>query len=64
MPATATVLKTKLQLRYEKGSKTFANCTEDAGVQDLLDTADAIGTLQNKPVEKVIKIVESEIVNA
>lgn len=62
MAIESTVTKTKLQLKYEDGSKTYSNCKIDATDESIFNTAGAIAALQNQEVEQIIKVVESEIV--
>lgn len=64
MAVAASALKTKFQLKFEKGSRTYANCKEDAADENIFAAASTIAGLQKKPVEKVVKIVESELANA
>ncbi|NLP45928.1 MAG: DUF1659 domain-containing protein [Epulopiscium sp.] len=62
MAIATNPLKTKLQLKYEKGSKTFSNCRHDVTDQDLFDVGEAINGLQEKPAEQIVKVVESQLV--
>ena len=64
MAISNETLGTKMQLRYEKGSKTFSNCRVDATDEQLYNAALSINSLQNKAVAQIRKIVESELVDA
>ncbi|MDK2786904.1 MAG: hypothetical protein PWP07_129 [Epulopiscium sp.] len=61
MAITATLLKAKLKIQYEEGSKTFSNCKEDASDQNMYQAAALISSLQSIPTEKIIRITESEL---
>ncbi|WP_341876169.1 DUF1659 domain-containing protein [Defluviitalea saccharophila] len=61
MAVTANLLKTKLKIQYEEGSKTFSNCREDVEDQNIYQAAALISSLQSTPAEKIIKITESEL---
>lgn len=61
MAVTANLLKTKLKIQYEEGSKTYSNCKEDALDQSIYQAAVLISSLQSTPAEKVVKITESEL---
>lgn len=61
MAVVSDALKTKLQLKYEKGSKTFSNCRLDVTDEELFTVGEAINSLQNKPTEQIVKVVESQL---
>lgn len=61
MAVTANLLKTKLKIEYEEGSKTFSNCKDDAPDQNIYQAANLIASLQSVPAEKIVKITESEL---
>jgi len=61
MAVTANLLKTKLKIQYEEGSKTFSNCKDNAPDQNIYQAAALISSLQSISAEKIIKVTESEL---
>lgn len=58
----ATDVNTKVSLKYAEGSFTYSKIKQGADIERLYELADAINSLQAEVPEKIVKIVETELV--
>ena len=62
MAVTEKIKDVKVVLNLTKGTQTIPNCKPDAEAEKLHDLGTAIGDLHEEDVEKIYKVVESELV--